>query len=74
MPKAQLDPSLELLTTAQACARLGISRKTLVKLAKERKLERVKFGGQTRITARSLERLVDLLVIYDTLNPGDDDK
>ena len=69
MPKAQPDPGLGLLTTAQACARLGVSHKTLVKLWKEGKIERVRFGGQTRITARSLDGLVDLLEKDD---PGGD--
>ena len=67
MPKAPPDPN-ELLTTAEAAARLGVSYKTVIRLWKEGKIERVKFGSQTQITVRSLKPLVDLL---DTLNPKD---
>lgn len=59
----------ELRTTAQACAQLGCSRYTLAKLWKEGKLERVRFGGQTRITARSLNALLDQVLTGDTLYP-----
>jgi excisionase family DNA binding protein len=56
----------ELRTTSQACAQLGCSRSTIEKLAREGKLERVKFGGQTRITARSLNALVDEVLTDET--------
>lgn len=59
----------ELRTTAQACAQLGCSRSTVEKLWREGKLERVKFGGQTRITARSLNTLVDEVMTGGTLYP-----
>ena len=59
----------ELRTTAQACAQLGVTRYTLVKLWKEGKLERVRFGGQTRITARSLNALLDEVLTGDKLYP-----
>jgi len=59
MTKAVVEVNRELRTTAQACAQLGCGRSTIYKLVKEGKLERVAFGGQTRITARSLNALVD---------------
>jgi excisionase family DNA binding protein len=49
----------ELRTTSQACAQLGVTRYLLLKLCREGKLVRVRFGGQTRITVRSLNALVD---------------
>jgi excisionase family DNA binding protein len=67
MPKP--DPSRELRTTAQACAQLGCSRGTIEKFWREGRLERVKFGGQTRITARSLDALVDELLVSNSLKP-----
>jgi len=51
--------SRELRTMAQACQQLSCSRGTVEKLWREGKLERVRFLGQTRITARSLDKLVD---------------
>jgi excisionase family DNA binding protein len=51
--------SSELRTTAQACAQLGCSRWTLDRMCRKGKLERVRWLGQTRITARSLNALVD---------------
>jgi excisionase family DNA binding protein len=54
-----VETSRDLRTTAQARAQLGCSRGTLDKLVREGKLERVPFGGQTRITARSLNAFVD---------------
>jgi excisionase family DNA binding protein len=51
--------SHELRTMAQACAQLSCSRSTIERLWRQGKLERVRFGGQTRITARSLNALVD---------------
>ena len=63
------DPARELLTTAQACARLDCSRSTIRKLWKEGKLERVKFGGQTRISRRSLDALVDAVLNGEVLRP-----
>jgi excisionase family DNA binding protein len=62
MPKAEAD-SRELRTMAQACAQLSCSRGTVEKFWREGKLERVRFGGQTRITARSLDALVDALLL-----------
>jgi len=59
----------ELRTTAQACAQLGVTRYTLAKLWRDGKLERVRFGGQTRITARSLNALLDQVLTGDTLYP-----
>lgn len=59
----------ELKTTAQACALLGCSRYTLAKLWRDGKIERVRFGGQTRITARSLNALLDQVLTGDTLYP-----
>ena len=59
----------ELRTTAQACAQLGCSRNTVAKLWREGKLERVRFGGQTRITARSLNALVDEMLTGDKIHP-----
>ena len=61
--------SRELRTTAQACAQLGCSRGTIAKLWRDGKLERVRFGGQTRITARSLNALVDEVLTGDRLHP-----
>jgi excisionase family DNA binding protein len=58
MPKAN-NQSRELRTMQQACQQLSCSRGTVEKLWREGKLERVRFGGQTRITARSLDALVD---------------
>ena len=69
MPKAQPDPSLELRPRQRPPRGSEFSYKTVIRLWKEGKIERVRFGSQTRITARSLKPLVDLL---DTLNPGDD--
>ena len=54
-----VETSRDLRTTAQARAQLSCGRDTLNKLVREGKLERVSFGGQTRITARSLNALVD---------------
>jgi excisionase family DNA binding protein len=65
----ELPSNRELRTTAQACAQLGCSRDTIRKLWKEGKLERVRFGGQTRITARSLNALVDEVLTGDRLHP-----
>jgi excisionase family DNA binding protein len=59
----------DLRTTAQACAQLGCSRATIAKFWRDGKLERVRFGGQTRITARSLNALVDELLTEETMNP-----
>ena len=42
MPKAQPNPGLELLTTTGAAARLGFSYKTVIRLWKEGKIERVR--------------------------------
>lgn len=66
---AAVETNRELRTTAQACAQLGCSRATIAKLWEAGKLERVKFGGQTRITARSLNALVDSLLTGETLYP-----
>lgn len=64
MPRAESDrANRELRTTAQACLQLGCSRGTVEKFWREGRLERVKFGGQTRITARSIDALVDSLLI-----------
>jgi excisionase family DNA binding protein len=52
---------------AQACAQLSCSRGTVEKLWREGKLERVRFGGQTRISARSLDALVDEMLANHTL-------
>jgi excisionase family DNA binding protein len=60
--KPALKTTRDLKTTAQAMAQLGCSRGTIDKLARDGKLERVPFGGQTRITARSLDALVDELL------------
>lgn len=68
MPK-EAETNRELRTTAQACAQLGCSRATVAKLWREGKLERVRFGGQTRITARSLNALVDNMLMQETLQP-----
>ena len=59
----------ELKTTAEACAQLGVTRYTLSKLWQAGKLERVRFGGQTRITARSLNALVDEVLTGDRMFP-----
>ena len=59
----------ELRTTAQACAQLGCTRYTVLKLWRDGKLERVRFGGQTRYTARSLNALVDEVLTGDRLHP-----
>lgn len=67
MPKPEA--SRELRTTAQACTQLGCSRGTIEKFWREGKLERVRFGGQTRITARSLDALVDELLAANSLKP-----
>lgn len=64
-----VETNRELRTTAQACAQLGCSRATIAKLWEDGKLERVKFGGQTRITARSLNALVDQLLAGETMYP-----
>ncbi len=69
-----LEGNRELRTTAQACAQLGCSRSTIAKLWREGKLERVRFGGQTRITARSLNALVDQALSGDTLYPKSTEK
>ena len=55
----------ELRTTAQAMSQLNCSRSTIERLSKEGKLERVRFGGLTRITARSLNALVDEVLTSD---------
>jgi excisionase family DNA binding protein len=59
---------------AQACAQLSCSRGTIEKLWREGKLERVRFGGQTRITARSLDRLVDEMLTNHAMTVQDEDK
>ena len=64
-----LDPARELRTTAQACAQLGCSRSTVRKLWQQGKLERVRFGGQTRITARSLNAYLDEILNGAVLRP-----
>jgi len=63
------ESSRELRTMAQACAQLSCSRGTIEKFWREGKLERVRFGGQTRITARSLDALVDELLNNNNLKP-----
>jgi len=65
LPVDEVTQSRELRTTAQVCSQLGCSRGTLDKLVREGKLERVRFGGQTRITARSLNALVDEVLTSD---------
>jgi len=60
-PKADND-SRELRTMAQACQQLSCSRDTVERLWRQGRLERVRFLGQTRITARSLDKLVDELL------------
>jgi excisionase family DNA binding protein len=59
--------SLALRTMAQACAQLSCSRGMVEKFWREGKLERVRFGGQTRITARSLDALVKEMLENHTL-------
>ena len=66
MPKVR-SQSRELRTMAQACQQLSCSRGPVEKLWREGKLERVRFGGQTRITARSLDALVDEMLANHTL-------
>ena len=68
-PKVPVEGVLvrELRTIPQACAQLGVTRYTLVKLWKEGKLERVRLGGQTRITARSLNALLDQVLTGESL-------
>ena len=50
-----------LRTIAEACAQLGCSKHVLRKLVREGKLDAVRFGGRVRITARSLDTLIDRL-------------
>jgi len=61
MTKPTVDSLRNLRTIEQACARLGVSRWTLDRMCKSGKwkLERVRLGGRTRITASSLNALVD---------------
>jgi excisionase family DNA binding protein len=66
VPKTKSE-SRELRTMAQACQQLSCSRGTVEKLWKQGRLERVRFGGQTRITARSLNALVDEMLANHTL-------
>ena len=61
----------ELRTTAQACAQLGCSRSTIDRMVKAGRLERVRWLGQTQITARSLRDLVDGLLTGDAMYPED---
>ena len=68
-PVDELATNRELRTTAQAMAQLNCSRSTIDRLAKQGRLERVPFGGHTRITARSLNALVDQVLTGDTLYP-----
>ncbi len=49
----------ELRTIEQVCGQLACSRWTVDRLCRAGKLERVRFGGRTRITARSLRALID---------------
>lgn len=42
-----------------ACRALGLGRTSVYKLAKEGRLELVKFGRSSRITVRSLEALAE---------------
>jgi len=56
---------------AQACTQLSCSRGTVEKFWREGKLERVRFGGQTRFTARSLDALVDELLADNRLKPNE---
>ena len=53
------DPAITLVTTAIVCATLGCSRDTVLRLCRQGKLERIKLNGQTRITLRSVNALVD---------------
>lgn len=69
MPKVQPDSSRDLRTTEQARMQLACSRGTVEKFWREGKLEKVKFGGQIRYTARSLNALVDQLLSGDKLKP-----
>jgi excisionase family DNA binding protein len=70
MAKPPVDyASRELRTLAEACAQLGCSRWTLDRMCKsgQWKLERVRFGGRTRITVRSLNALVDEIVAGESI-------
>jgi excisionase family DNA binding protein len=73
VPKTKSE-SRELRTMAQACAQLSCSRGTVEKLWREGKLERVRFGGQTRISARSLNALVDEMLERHTLTVQTDEE
>jgi excisionase family DNA binding protein len=73
----KISDSRELRTMAQACAQLSCSRGTVEKLWREGKLERVRFLGQTRITARSLDALVDEMLANHAMivrNEEEDDE
>lgn len=48
---------------------LSCSRAMIYKLAKEKKLELVKFGKRTRVTERSLNTLVDEMLTGDGVQP-----
>lgn len=50
--------TLNLLTPQEVCARLRISRPTLVRLIAEKKLSAVRVGVQWRISEESLENFV----------------
>lgn len=53
------DPARALVSIEQVRAQLDCSRSTVDKLCREGKLEKVRFGGHTRITRRSLDALLD---------------
>lgn len=48
----------DLLTVEQACRKLKCSRTKIYSLAREKRLELVKFDRGTRVTARSVRRLI----------------
>lgn len=54
-------PGQQLLTVAEACASLRISRWTFYRLVQARQLETVKIGSARRVPATALHQFVDKL-------------
>lgn len=58
-------PSRTLRTIEYAALQLSCTPRMILKLARQQKLELVKFGNSARITERSLNALVDEILVGD---------
>ena len=53
----------KILTTSEACQVLGVSRPTLIKLAKEKKVGHIKIGSHYRFPLSALQKFIQRATI-----------